>query len=255
MQREVMRREVTRRPLVVVAALLVGITLGGCASSTPGAEDPQVTGLTTEQAERLAVARFRNFDAGVREVTVTVAGDDTGEIVVAGWYDYATHTGYGSATAAGADAGLIWWSADTIATREGATGEEIAPLPLPDDGWQSGALDPSSTNLANSLALVTNLGSDRPENPQLLAQSDAAFLKKDTIDGTAVEVFIGPSAEGTAESTAAADLTTRARYWVDSTGTLLKFESPLGDGSTGATATIELGTTSDVDLPTTVPGT
>ena len=249
----------TGRPLAVVAAVIVGltvgITLGGCAPGTTGTAEPQVTGLTTEQAERLAVTRFRNFDAGVREVTVTVAGDDSGDIVVDGWYDYATHTGYGSATAAGADAGLIWWSADTIATRDGATGETTAPLPLPDDGWQSGALDPTSTNLANALALVTNLGSDRPENPQLLAQSDAAFLKKDTIDGTAVEVFIGPSADGAAESTAAADLTTRARYWVDSTGTLLRFESPLGDGSTGATATIGLGGTSDVEVPTAVPGT
>jgi len=247
---------VTRRPLAVAAALLVGLTLGGCASNTPGDAEPQVTGLSTEQAERLAVTRFRNFDAGVREVTVTVKGSDTGEIVVDGWYDYATHTGYGQATAAGADAGLIWWSADTIATRDGATGDDTAPLPLPDDGWQSGALDPSSTNLANSLTLVTTLGSDRPENPQLLAQSDAVFLKKDTVAGTPVEVFIGPSADGTAESSAApTDVSTRARYWVDSTGTLLKFESPLGDGSTGATATIELGETSDVELPTAVPGT
>jgi len=245
---------------MLAGALLVGITVAGCATAAPGADEPQVTGLTTEQAERLAVTRFRNFDAGVREVKVTVEGSDTGEISVDGWYDYASHTGYGSATSAGADAGLIWWSADTIATREGATGEDTAPLPLPEDGWLSGALDPSSTNLANALALVTNLGSDRPENPQLLAQSDAAFLEKDTIDGTAVEVFIGPSADGAAgstqaEPTAAADLTTRARYWVDSTGTLLRFEAPLGDGSTGATATVELGETADVELPTTVPGT
>ena len=245
-----------RATSAVLAVLALGsLTLAGCAAGTAEPESPRVTGLTTEQAERLAVTRFRNFDAGVREITVTVSGLDTGDVEVAGWYDYATHTGYGSATSAGEDAGLIWWSADTIATREGATGDGTAPLPLPSDGWQSGALDPTSTSLANALALATNLGSDRPENPQLLAQSDAAFLEKDTIDGTEVEVFLGPSADGTAESSSAADLSSRARYWVGDTGTLLRFESPLGDGSTGATATIELGDSSDIALPATVPGT
>jgi len=244
-----------RATSVALAVVTLALCAAGCATGTAGPDSPQVTGLTTEQAERLAVTRFRNFDAGVREITVSVGGLDTGDIAVDGWYDYTTHIGYGSATSDGADAGLIWWSTDTIATREGATGDGAAPLPLPGDGWQSGTLDPKSTSLANALALATNLGSDRPENPQLLAQSDAAFLEKDTIDGTDIEVFLGPSADGTAESTSASDLTSRARYWVDSTGTLLRFESPLGDGSTGASATIELGDPVDVALPTTVPGT
>lgn len=229
---------------LVIAATVAG-TLAGC-SAAPAGET--ATALTTTQAERLAVTRFRNFDAGVRSVTLEIPGTEAGDLRVTGWFDYEKGVGYGSVTAAAAPAGLVWWNATTIATRSIAI--DTAPFPLPADDWQSGTLDPSSTSLANALALVASLGSDRPENPQLLAQSDAAYLRSDTVGPTVVDVFLGPSA---ADSSTAAPAAARARYWITDTGALERFESP-ASSSTKKRMTFDFGDASGITIPEKTPG-
>lgn len=229
-----------------LAAAAVLLTLVGCAPTAPADEQPKA--LTSEQAERLAVTRFRNFDAGVRTIAATLPSD-SGELHLDGWFDYATGVGYAAVTVDDVASGLVWWTHETIAIRSAAA--DGAPLPLPDDGWESGPLDPSSTNLTNSVALIASLGSDRPENPQLLTQSDAAWLRADEVGEVAVDVFAGPSSDSVA--TASADLTGRALYWVDATGILLRFESPLSPAP--AELTVDFGTGDAIELPTTVPGT
>ena len=225
-----------------VAALLL---LAGCTPTAPAEESPQA--LTSEQSERLAVTRFRNFDAGVRTVDAQLPSA-SGDIRLEGFFDFATGVGYAAVTVDDVASGLVWWTHETIAIRSAAV--EGLPLPLPDDGWESGALDPSSTTLANSVALISSLGSDRPENPQLLAQSDAAWLRADTVGEVDVDVFAGPSADSVA--TSSSDLSTRAVYWVDDTGLLLRFESPLTPPP--AQLTVDFGTADAIELPTTVPG-
>lgn len=228
-----------RLAALAVAALL----LTGCA---PAAPTP--TTLTTELAERLAVTRFRNFDAGVRTIDVTVPGTGSGEVELTGWFDYAASVGYGSVTADGQPAGLLWWSADTIAVREGEFAE---PLPAPTDGWVSSGLDASSTALATAVTIVLSLGSDRPENPQLLQQSDAEFEKSSTVDGVPVDVVLGPSSDDvSAASVASAH---RARYWLDKTGVMLRFEVTLGNSATPMT--IDFGDGAGTAIPQEVPGT
>lgn len=228
-----------RRAPFAIAAALVLLSLTACAGEPP-IDTP--TGLTSEQAERLAVTRFRNFDAGVRAIEITVPTTEVGELSLTGWFDFAAGVGYASVE----DGGTVWWSAQTVAFRDvPSTG---AVLPLPADQWVSYPLDPSSNPLAAALALVAELGSDRPDNPQLLAQSDAALVRADTVGDTDVDVFIGPSSSASAESSAA---DTRARYWIDDTGLLLRFEAPKG----AAVTTVDFGTASGITLPLTVPGT
>lgn len=227
-----------RAPIAIAAALVV-LSLTAC-TGAPVVETP--TALTSEQAERLAVTRFRNYDAGVRTIEITVPTTEVGEITLTGWFDFAQGVGYGSVKGGG----TVWWSAETVAFRDVLSAE--AQLPLPADQWVSYPLDPTSNPLAAALALVAELGFDRPDNPQLLAQSDAALVRADTVNGTDVDVFIGPSSSAAAESS---DSDTRARYWVDATGLLLRFEAPKG----GAVTSVDFGTATGITLPPTVPGT
>ena len=235
-----------RRALALLTAVFLTVGVAACAPETPDAA-PTATGLSSEQAERLAVSRFRNFDAGVRSVTVEIPGTTSGTLVVTGWFDYAAVAGYAAVTADGEPAGLIWWSHDTIATR---SGQVDAALPAPIDGWQSGPLDASATPLANALALVAALGADRPENPQLLAQSDALFLRDDEVDGERVEVFAGPSSDEA--GAASTPLESRSHYWVDPTGVLLRFDAANGAEDR---MSVNFGDGAGTTIPTAVPGT
>jgi len=230
----------------LLGAGLALLILAGCAPTVPAEEAPKA--LTSAQSERLAVTRFRNFDAGVRTIDATFPST-SGDLRVTGFFDFASGIGYAAVTVDDVASGLVWWTHETIAIHSGAV--ENLPLPAPEDGWESGPLDPSSTTLANSVALIASLGADRPENPQLLAQSDAAWLRADTVGKVDVDVFAGPSADSVA--TASSDLSTRALYWVDATGILLRFESPLTPPP--AQLTVDFGAADAVELPTTVPGT
>lgn len=229
-----------------VAALAIGLaallTTACAVEPTQQESNPsEGTGLTSAQAERLAVTRFRNFDAGTRAVDLLIPQSGVGEIQLTGWYDFEQGVGYGAV----AGGGTVWWDSDTVAFRDTPSAEP--GIPLPSDGWVSYPLDPSANPLATALALVGSLGADRPENPQLLAQSDAVWLRTDTVGSTGVDVFVGPSADG-ATTLAASD--ERARYWVDDIGTLLIFEAPVS----GVWMTVEFSGARAVSLPAAAPG-
>ncbi|MBG6055639.1 hypothetical protein IWX81_002062 [Salinibacterium sp. CAN_S4] len=231
---------------VLASVIVVGLVACTPAGSPPPASDPasdssqQPTGLSSEQAEQLAVTRFRNFDAGIRAIHLSIPSTQVGAVDLTGWFDFEQHIGYGLVK----DGGTLWWSESTVAVRDVPASE--ASIPLPTDGWVSYPLDPGSNPLATALTLVGSLGSDRPENPQLLAQSDALWVRSDTIGGAAVGVFIGPSAD---DATVSTDGSERARYWVDDRGLLLRFEAPVG----AEWMTLDLSTGS-ADIPITTPG-
>ncbi|MGL4339708.1 MAG: hypothetical protein ACRCSP_04700 [Rhodoglobus sp.] len=228
----------------LIAAGIITLLLTGCAGGAAQSEarsTAEPKGLTSKQSERLAITRFRNFDAGTRAVQIMVPQSQLGEIQVTGWYDFANNVGYGAVKGGG----LVWWNTDAVAIRDIASSEPVIPLPA--DGWVRYPLDPSANPLATALALVGSLGVDRPENPQLLAQSDALWLRNDTVKNTAVEVFVGPSADGAATSTPPSE---RVRYWLDATGMLLLFEAPIGD----AWMTAQFSEAKISPLPTTAPG-
>jgi hypothetical protein len=201
--------------------------------------------LSQDEANRLAVVLFKNYDAGVRQISVRLA-EQNSTLTLAGWMDFAGHRGYVRAVGtADASLGLIGWDAHRVATKPtaGTVADHLPPLPPPAAGWTADKLVASSDPLGTVLIVLVNLGRDRPENPQLLVQSDARWLRSDTVDGRRVDVIVGPASStvaaptpatsGTAASTAAAAVPssstgpayqTRPRYWIDSTGVLVRFE-------------------------------
>lgn len=239
----------SRRTGGIALAVAALVALTACSTGSPDDANsseaasvaPELAGarpLTQPEAEQLAVTRFRNFDAGTRAMTATIPARRDGEaftLTVSGWVDFATHRGY--ATLSETDAserrtklGLLLWSTENLAIR--MTPVDTAPLPVPTDGWSSQALNPEDSALSTALLLALNLGADRPENPQLLLQSDAVWIGTGGVDGVDTTVFVGPSATASDEAGALPGghgLDSRSRYHVDKTGLLMRFDTRIGD--------------------------
>lgn len=184
--------------------LLCALLLAGCAPSTV---EPHP--LTTEEAERLALVRYLNYEAGLSAVRATIP-TGAGTLVLDGRVDFVTHVGHAALTTKGrtdtASAGVLQWNPTLVAFRQGLGAED----PLPPDGWHLRRLQ-SGAELDVVLLVVLNLANDRPDNPQLLRQSTARWLRQDTVEGVAVDVFAGPAEQGR---------TARLAYWVDADGRL-----------------------------------
>ncbi|MFF2809699.1 hypothetical protein ACFVT2_21515 [Streptomyces sp. NPDC058000] len=203
---------------VAVAAFLV--TDGGSGPSGPRA-------LTTDEANRLAITRFRNYEAHGRAVTITVPGI-AGGLTVTGSVDYQGKLGYGVVHGTGRDTssdGLIEWTATSVFVHPMANAPAHAPASPPHSGWYSRRLQSSGSSLDSSLAIALRLGSDRPDNAQLLPQNGAAWWGRDQVDGRPVDVMTGPSSRdraGTAGS---------VRYWVGADGTMYRVRVSVGSES------------------------
>lgn len=227
-----------RRMLLPVVAVVVAL-LAGCTAPAPSDR-----ALTTEEAQRLAIARFTNYDEGVRAIVATVPGQQP--VRLTGWVDFANHRGLvsvGTSDKAPGELGLYAWTGEKIAARDGAV---TAPgLPLPEDGWQIEPLDASASVLQNLFVVALSLGSDRPDNPTLLQQSDARWLRSDDIDGTDVDVISGPTSDGPAVGTPDPAAAT-VRYWIDEKGRLLRVE--LRQPGSDQWTILNLGDRSDLDL-------
>jgi len=271
----------TRRRRRAAALVLTGVTFLGVAGCS-GDEDPTATAssqpraLTQTEAERLAVVRFRNFDAGVRSIDLVIPKTgDTDRLHVVGWYDFAEHHGYASVTQGDKGIGVVTgdmaWSPEKIAIVSApisAPGDAAPVGEIATDGWTTTTFDAGTSILTSALAVIASLGSDRPENASLLQQSDAAHLRTDTVGSASVDVFAGPSGDAasssgatdeeadgtTASSPAAADgssatttvpLEQRIAYWVDATGVALRVDLPLST----TTAVLLLGDADPAALP------
>ena len=228
-----------RRLAVALTALLL---LAGCA--TPAEPEATERPLTTEEAQRLAAGRFLNFDAGTRTVSVDLAESD--QLHFEGWVDFSKHQGYGLLTEPD-EAGeslLLRWDLTAVAVHDAPSSPELFPVPA--DGWTTGSLDPGSDPLHNVLAVLLSLGSDRPDNPTLLQQTDALWLREDSIDGTPVDVFAGPSSDTPATESSAPNPRT-VLYWVDDDGRMLRVEIA---ASADEYSRIDLGDSQSQDLGT-----
>lgn len=234
-------RQRLRRTLSVVAAVVVLVTGCGRGSSDTPSEDqeatPQPQLLTTEQAQALAVMRFNNYSA--KRIRLAVRAPGTVGIEADVVVDYRVGAAYGSytvtdaggedapdeATAAEADgAGAIAWSSQLVGTAA------VDRVPRPDQ-WTQRAMDPSRP-VDVALAMALSLGSDRPENPVLLQQSDARLLRVEGSGADELLVISGPgAADGTQES--------RTTYWIDDTGHLERMEARIGSGEPAVFEVVE----------------
>jgi len=213
--------------VVILAAIGIGVlvTHRGGDAPTPATSSPAEgpRGLTTEEAERLSVARFLAYRDGSRRFEVDVATAD-GTVALRGRVDYRSGVGIAAATLAGGTA-VVTWDADTVVGWVGAgDGTAVPDAPPPPPG-AARPIDPSASTVDAVLVLVASLGADRPENAQLLASSAAQRLRADEVDGVPVDVFAGPSDADTGEGAGT------TRFWVDGSGTLLRFEADLPSGT------------------------
>jgi hypothetical protein len=69
------------------------------------------------------------------------------------------------------------------------------------------------------LLIALTLGSDRPDNAELLPQNGAAWVGQDQVGGHRVDVMSGPAARGRPGTAG------NVRYWVDSGGTMHRVQA------------------------------
>jgi hypothetical protein len=200
----------------VKKALALLLVLTAC-SSTP---DPRP--LSIPEAERLALVRFSNYTTGVSAFTASVPSPG-GKLVLDGRVDFVNHLGYAGMRTDGREdefsQGLVQWNLGRMAFAMTPSTKAIDPVPVVD--WQVRALRERGSELDGALRLLVNLGSDRPENSQLLLQSSARWLRSDKIGDTAVDVFEGPKQKDAQDA--------RLRYWLDLDGKLRRLEAKLGN--------------------------
>ncbi|MFI1731410.1 hypothetical protein ACH40E_19775 [Streptomyces acidicola] len=173
---------------------------------------------TTDEANRLAITRFRNYQAQGRAVTITVPGT-AGGLTVTGSVDYRRKLGYGVVHGTGRDTssdGLIQWTRTSVFVHPMANAPAHAPASPPRSGWYSRPLQSSGSALDTSLAIALKLGSDRPDNAELLPQNGAAWWGRDQVDGHRVDVMTGPSSPGRSGTAGS------VRYWIGSDGTMYR---------------------------------
>ncbi|GGQ20094.1 MULTISPECIES: hypothetical protein [Streptomyces] len=217
-----------RTVLSLVLTALLALT--ACSSHGTRAATPRH--LTSEEADRMALARFTAYRRGTGEVTATVPSRGR-TVTLSGRIDWRGHHGYAELRddAAPPTRELVHWSTHGVASRPRWTGG-LPDLP-PASGWEVHPLQPHSAALDSMLLLLLHLGSDRPDNAQLLARSDARWLREDRIDGVPVMVAAGPGAPGTPAGSGRLGNT---RYWIDADGRLLRFQARLGGEAQWANA-------------------
>ena len=188
--------------------------------------------MTTEEAQLLAVVRFNNFDTGTRPFSTSIT-EKGADLALQGWIDYAGHVGYAQVTGSFTPQALLWNGA-TVGVHDSAPDAAGNPsLPIKDPtstDWVSHPLDGSTSRLDSLLLVLGGLGSDRPENPLLLQQTGALWLRVDTVDGTPVTVFASPPSDkppGAGDPAITAD-TSPLRLWVNAAGLLRRAEIRLG---------------------------
>ena len=180
--------------MTVVVILAVVFVLYSAGGKKPSATGPRP--LTGDQADRLAVSRFLDYQAkGVRFSTTVPTAQ--GSLPLAGDIDFRRHLGY---AATRLDAGgreqtaVLQWNGTTVQTWLDAGDGLAPPARLPSAKPTGRRIVAASSGLDTLLVLLLDLGADRPDNAQLLQQSDARWLRTDTVDGQRVDVHPRPVA-------------------------------------------------------------
>lgn len=197
----------------------VAVVVAGCGDDAAEPVAEKERALSGEEAELLALTRFRLH----QEKTVTVLMESPGETAatISATLDLGNGRAWGVGEGADGPSRVIAWNTSVVATAP--LPEDGAPAPATAD-WATRAV---STDVVQDLFLLLalSLGTDRPENPVLLQQGSARFLRHDEVDGVEVTVFSGPRpADEGADASGS-----RTRYWIDADGNLQRFEAYLGD--------------------------
>ena len=190
----------------VAACLLVALTaVSACANGGPHT-------VTNDEADRLAEALYSNGQAGWLTFELNAAPSPGETVRIQGEVDFADEVGYGLVTAVGEDspvAGVIF-TPTTILENIPTLVDASAAVGGPTFTWVGRPMDSSAYQLDGLLGVVFGLATKQRDNPALISQSGARWLRHDTLRGTPVDVF---------------EYSPQARFWIEQGGTrLLRFE-------------------------------
>ena len=231
------------RMLAGLLLLLLTTLLAACRGPEPEAPPP-ARPITAEEAQILATSRFLNYDARTRAFTTTVAVNQQ-QVGLEGWIDFVTHTGYARATGREFAPQLLRWNLGIAALQPATNAATGKPeLPMPEHGWQTRQLDVARSTLDTVLLVIANLGLDRPENPLLLQQGGALWLREETLDGRVLTVYAAPANDKPASASTSPD-DSGLRLWVDAAGMMHRVEVRTG----AEWSTVDLEDAEDVQLP------
>lgn len=206
------------RAALLTAALLMGTTACGA----PDQHRP----VTLEEAQRLALARLSVYESGPASVRLRVPAADT-DVGVEAVVDYAAHRALGSYRALGRDGRVAWDTAGvSVAPGRGGPARPGAATRWSRRPYTRDPVD-------RALRLVLALGSDRPENAQLLAQSGPRWLGEKRLRGHTYTLFAGPrpTTRGLRGARPSAPTVSPVTYWIDEKGALGRVEAVLTGGS------------------------
>ncbi|MFD7033068.1 hypothetical protein ACFWAR_34100 [Streptomyces sp. NPDC059917] len=201
-------------PLAAALALLTGCGDGG----------GQARPVSREEAQLLALVRLSAYESSPAGMTVRVPGP-AGVTVVDAVVDYRTRRASGTFSVPGRPGvgGALAWDDGSVSVDPAG-----GPRRWSRRGYTRDPLD-------RALRLTLQLGHDRPENAQLLAQSGARWLGRRRLPGAErgegpFAVFAGPRPPRR-EGAGASPLT----YWVGAAGTLRRVEAHLSGEGPAAT--------------------
>ncbi|WP_329149428.1 hypothetical protein OIU91_23040 [Streptomyces sp. NBC_01456] len=225
-----------RRDLLATGAAGLALVLTACGGGD-GRGERAAGGprpLTTSEAELLSTVRFLNYQRvrGQIRAAVPAAGRT---VQLTGRVDWNTHTGYARVLVPGQRQNiLVRWDVRSAWLHPTANGR--LPARPPRSGWQHRPLDPRTNPIDAVLLLALSLGTDRPENAQLLRQGGASRLRSERLNGTPVTVIAGPRPPDSrdtappAPGTATGSDERRTRYWIDADGRLHRFAALVAGG-------------------------
>ena len=217
--------------LAPAAALALAALLTSCAAPAGPAARP----LTADEAQRLALARFRTYQTGTSTMDLRIA-DPGGDTAVHAVVDHRAHRAVGWYDTDGAPRLLAWSREGLAVARPGTYGAPAGAPPARDALRAAARLGGTAwtrrpyggTPLDTALQVALALSADRPDNAQLLAQSGPLHLREDTVDGRTYAVLSGPRPRPAAT---AAPLTGRSpvTYWIDADGAVRRVTVRLGE--------------------------
>jgi hypothetical protein len=179
------------------------LALAGCvgqdAASVTASTRPSGSPLNADDTARLSQLLFRNYTDGGAEVAVSFEYSTDLSVRMVGVVDWVGHTGRLAVTSTFA-ADLPPDRQDVIfeedAVYETATPDDVdrfAAAGQPGVEWLRRAPDQGGRPVDQVIGLLVSLAATRPDNPQLLAQGETTFDRREQVGDEAADVYVTES--------------------------------------------------------------
>lgn len=220
----------------IASLCLAAVCLAACTRS--GTPERTERPLTIDEATLLASVQYNNYQdrgAAFEVATAFIATGDT--LNLQGVVDWERHVGYAIATAKGAESGIteLYWTDNIVLERRPAADLILESMGYSGVKYFARPPDAAKRLLDRALAIVLGLASTQRDNPQLIQQKQgSAFLRIDTLRDVTTNVL---------------RFGERTIYWLDATGTMLRFEGNASEGGAPTVVDIRSRGAQTVRLP------